>query len=42
MLKDNELAKDVIAVGLQNLTAGEKNPLAKYNGVVRGLQKQRI
>jgi len=41
MLKDDELAKDVIGVGLQNLTAGEKNPLAKYNGALRRLQKRR-
>jgi len=41
MLKDDELAKDVIAVGLQNLTAGEKNPLAEYNAAVKRLQKRR-
>ena len=41
MLKDNELAKDVIEVGLQNLIAEEKNPLAKCNGAFRRLQKQR-
>jgi hypothetical protein len=41
MLKDDELAKDVIGVGLQNLTGGEKNPLAEYNGALRRLQKRR-
>jgi len=43
MLKDDELAKDVIriALGLRNLTAGEKNPLAEYNGALRRLQKRR-
>jgi hypothetical protein len=40
-LKDDERAKDVIGVGLQNLTAGEKNLLAKYNGALRRLQKRR-
>jgi len=30
ILKADELTKDVIAVGLQNLTAGEKNPLTEY------------
>jgi len=39
MLKDDELAKDVIGV-LQNLTAGEKSPLAEYNGALRRLQKR--
>ena len=29
MLMDDELTKDVIGVGLQNLTAGEKNPLSE-------------
>jgi hypothetical protein len=38
MLKDDELAKDVIGVGLQNLTAGEKNPLAEYNGALKRLR----
>jgi hypothetical protein len=41
MLNNDELAKDVIAVGLQNLTAGDKNPLAEYNGAFRKLQKRR-
>jgi hypothetical protein len=41
MLKDDELAKDVIGVGLQNLTTGDKNPLAEYNGALRRLQKRR-
>jgi len=35
MLKADELTKDVIALGLQNLTAGEKNPLAEYNGAFK-------
>jgi hypothetical protein len=41
MLRDEELAKDVIGVGLQNLLAGEKNPLAEYNAAFRRLQKRR-
>jgi hypothetical protein len=28
-------------LGLQNLTAGEKNPLAEYNGAFKRLQKRR-
>jgi hypothetical protein len=41
MLKADELTKDVIALGLQNLTAGGKNPLAEYNGAFKRLQKRR-
>jgi hypothetical protein len=38
---DNEPIKDVIAVGLQNLVEGNKNPLSDYNEAFRNLQAQR-
>ena len=31
--EDDEPIKDVIAVGLQNLVEGNKNPLSEYNKV---------
>lgn len=44
VLDDNdELVKDVIEVGLQNLTEGNKNPLSDYNKAFRNLQaRQRM
>jgi len=42
VLDDNdELVKDVIEVGLQNLTEGNKNPLSEYNETFRNLQARR-
>ena len=38
---DDELIKDVIAVGLQNLVEGNKNPLSDYNEAFRNLQARR-
>ena len=38
---DDELVKDVIEVGLQNLTEGNKNPLSEYNEAFRNLQARR-
>ena len=38
---DNKPIKDVIAVGLQNLVEGNKNPLSDYNEAFRNLQAQR-
>jgi len=35
---DNEPVKDVIKVGLQNLTEGNKNPLSEYNEAFQNLQ----
>jgi len=35
---NNDKIKDVVASGLQNLSAGEKNPLNKYNTAFRRLQ----
>ena len=39
--EDDEPIKDVIAVGLQNLVGGNKNPLSKYNKAFRNLQARR-
>jgi hypothetical protein len=40
---DDELVKDVIEVGLQNLMEGNKNPLSEYNEAFRNLQaRQRM
>jgi len=33
-IKEDDIVKDVIAVGLQNLTTGEKNPISDYNTAV--------
>ena len=33
--------KDVVAIGLQNLTEGAKNPLSEYNMAFRRLQMRR-
>lgn len=41
VLKDNDLVKDVIAVGLHNLTEGSKNPLSEYNEGFKRLQTWR-
>ncbi|EDR14937.1 uncharacterized protein LACBIDRAFT_306236 [Laccaria bicolor S238N-H82] len=41
MVKDEEVVEDVVGVGLQSLTAGEKSPLNKYNAVFRRLQQWR-
>jgi len=41
MLRTDEIVKDVIVVGLQNLTSGLKNPLSEYNSTVQRLQKRR-
>ena len=38
---ENEPVKDVVAVGLQNLTEGAKNPLSEYNTAFRRLQIRR-
>lgn len=38
---DDEPAKDCIAIGLQNLTEGSKNPLSEYNDAFGHLQRQR-
>jgi hypothetical protein len=38
---DDDLVKDVIEVGLQNLTEGNKNPLSEYNEAFRNLQARR-
>jgi len=38
---DDELVKDVIEVGLQNLTEGNKNPLSEYNETFQNLQARR-
>ena len=35
---DDEPVKDVIKVGLQNLTEGNKNPLSEYNEAFQNLQ----
>jgi len=40
MVKE-EVVKDVVGSGLQNLTAGEKNPLNEYNTAFRRLQIRR-
>jgi hypothetical protein len=37
--EDDEPIKDVIAVGLQNLVEGNKNPLSDYNEAFRAQQK---
>ena len=39
--EDDEPIKDVIAVGLQNLVEGNKNPLSEYNEAFRNLQARR-
>ncbi|KAH9485535.1 hypothetical protein JR316_0002445 [Psilocybe cubensis] len=41
ILKHDKIVKDVIATGLHNLTAGEKNLLAKYNLSFKKLQLRR-
>lgn len=41
MIKDEEIVKDVVAVGFQNLTSGEKNPLSDYNASFKQLQMRR-
>ena len=38
---DGGPVKDAITAGLQNLTAGTKNPLSEYNDAFRLLQKRR-
>lgn len=38
---ESELVKDVVAIGLQNLTEGTKNPLSEYNTAFRRLQMRR-
>lgn len=38
---DDEPVKDVVAVGLQNLVEGNKNPLSDYNEAFRNLQTRR-
>ena len=38
---EGELVKDVVAIGLQNLTEGAKNPLSEYNAAFRRLQMRR-
>ena len=41
MVKEEEIVKDVVGVGLQSLTAGEKSPLNEYNAAFRRLQQWR-
>ena len=41
MIKDEEIVKDVVAVGLQILMSGEKNPLSDYNTAFKRLQMRR-
>ncbi|PPQ98032.1 hypothetical protein CVT26_003094 [Gymnopilus dilepis] len=41
ILGEDEVVKDVITIGLQNLTAGQKSPLSEYNIAFRRLQKRR-
>ena len=41
MINNENIIKDVIAVGLQNLMLGEKNPLSDYNTAFKWLQMQR-
>ena len=41
MINDENIIKDVIAVGLQNLMSGEKNPLSDYNTAFKRLQMRR-
>jgi len=38
---ESEPVKDVVAIGLQNLTEGAKNPLSEYNTAFRRLQMRR-
>jgi hypothetical protein len=38
---ENEPVKDVVGIGLQNLTEGAKNPLSEYNTAFRRLQMRR-
>ena len=38
---ENESVKDVVAIGLYNLTEGAKNPLSEYNTAFRRLQTRR-
>src|SRR5882762_11892370 len=37
----SEPVKDVVAIGLKNLTEGAKNPLSEYNTAFRRLQMRR-
>jgi len=39
MVKEEEIVKHVVGVGLQSLTAGEKSPLNEYNAAFRRLQQ---
>ena len=32
-VQESYIVKDVVAVGLQNLTSGEKNPVSDHNGI---------
>lgn len=41
MVKEEDIVKDVVAVGLQNLTSGEKNPISDYNTALTRLQMRR-
>jgi len=41
IIKDEDIVKDVVAVGLQNLTSGEKNPISDYNTAFKRLQMRR-
>ncbi len=42
MVKEEEVVNDVVGVGLQNLTAGEKNPLNEYNAATGVLDEGRL
>lgn len=41
ILDEGDMVKDVIAVGLQHLSEGTKNPLREFNNAFQGLQKRR-
>lgn len=41
MLEADEIAKEVLGIGWNNLTAGEKNPLSDYNSFIDRLKKRR-
>ena len=40
-IRDEDIVKDVVAVGLQNLMSGEKNPISDYNAALKRLQTRR-
>jgi len=34
-IRDKDIVKDVVAMGLQNLMSGEKNPISDYNAALK-------